>query len=61
MKDLKNDELFILNGGGFSYDVGCAWRYVGHYTYGFFKGGGLLNPISGHVSGSTLANATKCP
>lgn len=60
MKDLHNEELLELNGGGFAYDMGCLWRYAGHFTYGYIAGGGPISPSS-VSTGYILAEATKCP
>jgi hypothetical protein len=60
MKDLNSIELVELNAGGFSYDVGCAWRYIGHFAIGYFSVGGGLYPGMGVIGGTALAEATKC-
>lgn len=60
MKNLNSIELMELNAGGFPYDVGCAWRYIGHYAYGYFSNGGLWNNTAAVIGGSMLAGATKC-
>jgi hypothetical protein len=60
MKDLNKNELLELNGGGFAYDIGCTWRYIGHFTYGYFASGGPINPGAVGV-GYAVAEATKCP
>lgn len=59
MKDLNSIELMELNAGGFAYEVGCAWRYIGHFAYGYVSTGGI-HPGMGVIVGTALAEATKC-
>ncbi len=60
MKDLNKKELKELNGEGFAYDIGCTWRYIGHFTYGYLSSGGPFS-FGAVVVGSSVAEATKCP
>jgi hypothetical protein len=60
MKDLENAELSELNGGGFAYDVGCAWRYIGNFTKAYIASGGPFSPVSFPV-GVAVAEANGCP
>ncbi|WP_373397048.1 hypothetical protein V8V91_21025 [Algoriphagus halophilus] len=60
MKELNLKDSIEITGGGFSYDVGCAWRYIGHFMYGYLGSGGPINPTA-TSSGYIIAEVTKCP
>ncbi|MBW3466257.1 hypothetical protein [Arthrospiribacter ruber] len=60
MEPLNQNELFVLSGGGFAYDVGCGLRYAGNFLAGYFSSGGPSNPNS-IAMGVIVAEAKKCP
>ena len=58
MKDLNFDELIVLDGGGFAYDMGCTWRCIAGYAVGFALNGGPLG--AGYAGGVALSGMVRC-